>query len=88
MEGDENTTEDLYLLVRHHSNSVAGRLHRIGWNQQYIIYTDGNDPTEWNVIAVKEHGRFTISEIQRRQDSRFKQIAIGSASEAWQWAKN
>jgi hypothetical protein len=88
MEGDENTTKDLYLLVRHHSTSVAGRLHRIGWNQQYIIYTDDNNPTEWNVVVVKEHTRFTITDIQRTQDSRFKQIAIGSASEAWQWAKN
>jgi hypothetical protein len=88
MEGEENTTEDLYLLVRHNPISVAGRLHRIGWNQRYIIYTDDNNPTEWNVIAVKERGQFKITEIQRKQDSRFKQIAIGSASEAWEWAKN
>jgi hypothetical protein len=38
--------------------------------------------------AVKEHTTFAITDIQRMQDFRFKQIAIGSISEAWQWAKH
>jgi hypothetical protein len=88
MEGEEGITKDLYLLVHPDPNSVAGPLHRIGWNQQYILYTDDNRPTEWNVIAVKEHTTFAITDIQRMQDFRFKQIAIGSTSEAWQWAKH
>jgi hypothetical protein len=88
MEGEEGITKDLYLLVHPKPNSVAGPLHRIGWNQQYILYTDDNRPTEWNVIAVKEHTTFAITDIQRMQDFRFKQIAIGSTSEAWPWAKH
>jgi len=88
MEGEGNSPNDLYLLVHPQAISVAGPIHRIGWNQQYIIYTDDNKPTEWNVIEVNEHRQFTTTDIQRTQDSRFKQIAIGSPSEAWQWAKH
>jgi hypothetical protein len=83
----DDALENFYLLVHPGHGSIAGPLHRIGWNQQYIIYTDDNRPTEWNVIAVTEHTEFTITDIQRMQDSRFKQIPIGSATDAWQWAK-
>lgn len=86
IQGDE--AEALYLFVRGNQSSIAGPLHRIGWNQQYIIYTDDNKPTEWNVIAVREHGQFTIDDVQRAQDSRFQQIAIVSQSEAWEKAKS
>ena len=58
----------------------ASRLHRIKWNQRYIIYTDDNRPTEWTVIAVKEHREFTVTDIQRTQDSRFKQITTQEAT--------
>ena len=81
-------TEDLYLFVRGNDNSITGKLHRIGWNHQYIVYTDDNKPSEWNVITVKEHNQFTISDIERTRDSRFQQIVIGSWSEAWEKAKS
>jgi hypothetical protein len=85
-EGD--TSQDLFLFRRGSNSSVTGDLHRIGWNHEYIIYTDDNKPTEWNVIAVKERTQFTINEVQRAQDSRFQQIVIGSRSEAWEKAKS
>jgi hypothetical protein len=84
MQGD--TSEGLYLFVRGNDSSVTGELHRIGWNQQYIIYTDDNKPTEWNVIVVKEHSQFTINDGQRVQDSRLQQIVIHSRPEAWEQA--
>ena len=87
MEGEGDSTDNLYLFNRDDSNSVAGPLKRIGWNQQYIVFTDANNPTPWNVITVKDHSKFTITDIQRSQDSRLQQIAIGSTSEAWQKAK-
>jgi hypothetical protein len=85
LKGDDD--EDKFYLSAP-KGSIAGPLRRIGWSQQYIIYTDDNKPTEWNVIAVKEHTQFTITDVQRMQDSRFKQIPIGSAPDAWQWAKH
>lgn len=85
MEGE--ASEGLYLFVRGNDSSITGKLHRIGWNHQYIIYTDDNKPIEWNVIAEKGHNQFTITEIQRAQDSRFQQIVIVSPSEAWEKAK-
>jgi hypothetical protein len=80
MEGKES--EDLYLFVRGNDNSITGKLHRIGWNHQYIVYTDENKPVEWNVIAINDHSEFMINDSQRRRDSRFQQIVIGSWSEA------
>jgi hypothetical protein len=82
LKGDDDL-ETFYLFAHPGQGSVAGPLRRIGWNQQYIIYTDDNKPR--NVIAVKEHTQFTITDVQRMQDSRFKQIPIGSAPDAWQW---
>ena len=84
----EGETSGLYLFVRGNNSSVTGKLHQIGWNHQYIIYTDDNKPIEWNVIAVKEHNQFTINEIQRAQDSRLQQIVIGSPPKAWERAKS
>jgi hypothetical protein len=86
MEGERNTTDDLYLFPGDNTGSVAGPLNRVGWNKQYVILTAANCP-EWCVIAVREHKQFKITDIQRTQDPRFKQIVIGSASEAWQRAK-
>ncbi len=86
MQGD--TSEGLYLFVRGNDSSLTGNLHQIGWNHQYIIYTDDNKPIKWNIIVVKEHSQFTINEIQRAQDSRFQQIVISSPPEAWERAKS
>lgn len=55
MESELNSTDDLYLFTGGNTVSVAGPLNQIGWNQQYIIFTDANFPEEWAVIAVKEH---------------------------------
>jgi hypothetical protein len=86
MEGEQNTTDDLYLFTGDNTVSVAGPLSRIGWNQQYIIFTDAKYPGQWNVTAVKEHSRLRITDNQRTQDSRFSHIAIGSTAAAWQRA--
>jgi hypothetical protein len=86
MQGE--AAEALYLFVRGNQSSIAGPLHRIGWDRQHIIYTDDNKPTEWNVIAVKEHTQFTINDIQTTQDSRFQQIVILSWSDAWEKSKS
>lgn len=85
-EGD--TSGDLFLCLRGNDSSVTGQLHRIGWNQRYILYTDDNKPTEWNVIDAPEHRRFTIDDAQRAHDSRFDQIVICSRPEAWEKAKS
>ena len=87
MEGEEETSDDLYLFAELNSISVAGPLKLIGWDGQYIIFTDSSQPVPWSVIAVKRHERFTVTEMQRTQDARFRQIVIGSSSEAWQRAK-
>lgn len=87
MEGEQNTTDDLYLFAGDSDRGVAGPLNRIGWDQKYIIFTAANAPTQWNVITVKEHREFTVTDNQRTQDSRLQQIAISSPSEAWQRAK-
>ncbi len=86
MEGE--TPNSLYLLVRGNAGSVTGELCRIGWNRQYIIYTDENQPIKWNVIAVEGHKQFKINDIERAHDSRFREIVISSQSEAWEKAKN
>jgi hypothetical protein len=86
MEGKES--DDLHLFVRGNDISITGKLHRIGWNHQYIVYTDENKPVEWNVIAIKDHSEFMINDSQRSQDSRFQQIVIESLSEAWEKAKS
>ena len=87
MEGEQNTTDDLYLFTGDNTVSVAGPLDRIGWNQQYIVFTDAKYPDQWNVIAVKEHSRLRITDNQRTQDSRFDHISVGSTAAAWQRAK-
>jgi hypothetical protein len=86
MEGE--TPDRLYLFVRGKAGSVTGELCRIGWNRQYIIYTDENQSIKWNVIAVEGHEQFKINDIERAHDSRFREIAISSPSEAWEKAKN
>ena len=87
MESDRNTTDDLYLFTGNNTVSIAGQLNRIGWNQQYIIFTDANQPAQWKVITVKEHRESKITDTQRAQDSRFQHIILVSTSEAWQRAK-
>jgi hypothetical protein len=88
MEGEQDSTDDLYLFTGNSAASVAGPLNRIGWNPQYIIFTDANWPVQWNVMDVNKHIRFTITDTQRTQDPRFQQIDVGSTSQAWQRAKH
>jgi hypothetical protein len=87
MEGERDTTDDLYLFNGDNPASVAGPLSRIGWNQQYIVFVDARFPTQWNVITVKEHSESKITDAQRTQDSRFQHILVRSSLEAWQRAK-
>jgi len=65
MESDRDTTDDLYLFTDDNSVSIAGPLSRIGWNQQYIVFEDARFPTQWSVVAVKEHREFKITDAQR-----------------------
>lgn len=83
MQGESDSNPDLYLMVKGSSTSVAGPLHKVGWNQQYIIFTDENWPTPWSVIRVRDHSQFTITELQRGSDSAFKSISIVSPQSAW-----
>jgi hypothetical protein len=38
----ESEDSEVYLMMREQSVSIAGPLHRLGWNEQYIIFTDAN----------------------------------------------
>jgi hypothetical protein len=82
MQGKSENME-VYLMVKGQSVSVAGPLHDLGWNDQYIIFTDANWPQPWNVIRVKDHAKFTITDAQRTTNPIFKGIAILSPADAW-----
>lgn len=84
MQGESDSSSEVYLMSKWRSISEAGPLYKVGWNQQYIIFTDQNWPTPWNVIRVKDHTKFTITEKQRVTDSNFKGIAILLPSDAWE----
>lgn len=75
--------DDIYLFVKGASVSVAGPLHQIGWNGEYIIFTDANWPTPWNVLRVADHHLFKISQQQLQTDNALKGIALLSPSAAW-----
>jgi hypothetical protein len=83
MHGEPDSDNDVYLMVKGKSVSVAGPLHQIGWNQQYVIFTDANWPNPWSVIRVKDHSKFTVTEAQRLTDPAFKGITILSPQDAW-----
>jgi hypothetical protein len=82
MQGESAKTE-FYLMSEGQPISVAGPLHQLGWNERYIIFTDDNWPNPWNVIRVKDHTKFTITEGQRTSDPSFKGISIMSPTDAW-----
>ena len=73
----------IYLMSDWQTVNVAGPLHQIGWNKQYIIFTDANWPKPWNVIRVKDHTKFTITDTQRTTDPAFNGISIMSPTDAW-----
>jgi hypothetical protein len=79
----ESAESEIYLMSKGQSVSVAGPLHQLGWNQQYIIFTDANWPQPWNVIRVQDHAKFTITDVQRKTDPTFKGISIMSPTDAW-----
>jgi hypothetical protein len=79
----ESAKMEVYLMSKEQSVSVAGPLHQLGWNEQYIIFTDDNWPKPWNVIRVSDHARFTITDGQRTSDPSFKGISIMSPTDAW-----
>jgi hypothetical protein len=87
MQGEMNPPEEIYLFVKGKPGSVAGYIHRIGWSQRYIIFTDENWPKPWNVIEVQDHKAFTISDSQRTTDERFKEIQLMSPADARKSAK-
>lgn len=84
MQGESESSAGVYLMMKGRSISLAGPLHQVGWNQQYIIFTDENLPDPWNVIRVTDHTQFKITEIQRAADPAFKVISILSPSKAWE----
>jgi hypothetical protein len=79
----ESADIEVYLMSKGQSVSVAGPLHQLGWNEQYIIYTDANSPQPWNVIQVKDHAEFKITDVQRTTNPAFKGISIMSPIVAW-----
>ena len=83
----ESASLQFYLMSKGQSGSVAGPLHQLGWNEQYIIFTDANWPEPRNVIRVKDHSKFTITEALRTTDPAFKVIPIMSPTDAWNLKK-
>ena len=73
----------VYLMSDWQTVNVAGPLHQIGWNKQYIIFTDANRPNPWNVIRVKDHTKFTITDTQQTTDPAFNGVVIMSPTDAW-----
>jgi len=88
MQGEDPEQPETYLFVGKNSNSFAGPLHKIGWNQQYVIFTDENWPNPWNVIRIENRQKFTITEKQRTTEETYKQIPICSPADAWKYAKH
>jgi len=83
----DDAKSSFYLMQKGKSASVTGPLHEIGWNQQFVLFTDDNWPTRWNVIDVVDHRKFTIAENQRATDGRFSGIKVMSPTDAWTVAK-
>jgi hypothetical protein len=87
----ESANIEVYLMSKGQSVSVAGPLHQLGWNEQYIIFTDANWPKPWNVIRVKDHAKFIITDAQRTTDPGFKEFQLchrqmlGTATHANLW---
>jgi len=77
----------LYIMKKQKSGSVAGPLHEIGWNQTYILFTDDNWPTRWNVIDVRAHQMRKITEAQREGNDSLRTIKILTPTDAWAAAK-
>jgi hypothetical protein len=73
----------VYLMSDWQTVNVAGPLHQIGWNKQYILFTDANWPKPWNVVRVKDHTKFAITDTQRTTDPAFNGIVIMSPTDAW-----
>jgi len=72
-----------YLMREWQTVNLAGPLHQIGWDKQYIIFTDANSPNPWNVIRIKDHTKFTITDAQRAADPAFNGIFMMSPTDAW-----
>jgi hypothetical protein len=83
----EDLRNSLYIVKKGQSVSVAGPLHNIGWNQTYVLFTDDNWPTRWNVIDVGTHQMRKITEPQREGDNSLKSINILTPTDAWAAAK-
>jgi hypothetical protein len=83
MRGESGSADEVYLLVKGTSISVAGPLRRVGWNEQYIIFTDENWPTPWSVIEVSDRRKFTITDAQLGTEKAFKDIKMLSPADAW-----
>ena len=87
-QGEDPKGDEVYLFVKGASVSVAGPLHQIGWNGQYILFTDANWPAPWNVIRIADHRMSRISAQQMQSDGAFTGIRILSASSAWHQKPN
>ena len=87
MQGENPTGNDVYLMVKEKPGSVSGPLHEIGWSRQYILFTDDNWPTRWNVIDVRTHKMLKITEAQRIGDNSFRIINMLSPADAWNASK-
>lgn len=83
MLGEPEDPNQVFLLSKGSSISIAGPMDQMGWNKDYIIFTDRNWPQPWSVIRVKDHQKFTITEKQRLADPSFRGIVIKKPSDAW-----
>ena len=83
MQGESGSTDEVYLLMKGESVSVAGPLLQVGWNQRYIIFTDQNWPAPWSVLEVSSHRKFNITEAQRGREKAYQDIRILFPAQAW-----
>lgn len=83
MHGEGSPDNGLFLMEKGRSGSLTGDLHKIGWSQTCILFTDDNWPTPWSVIDVQTHHVLKITERQRLADDRFKSINVLSPTDAW-----
>jgi hypothetical protein len=87
MQGEGYPDNGLFVMEKGRSGSITGALHEIGWNQNYILFTDDNRPARWSVIDVAAHKVVNITESQRVADDKFRGISIMRPIDAWTAAK-
>ena len=82
-EGDAANPEEIWLFEKGSMTSLAGPLGSIGWNAQYVVFTERDAPVRWQVLDVSTGMRSVLSEEQRLRDPRLRSIAPLTPKTAW-----